>query len=333
MQDNALYCGDCLQWMRRWEEGGIDLVYLDPPFRTQAHYLTSERVASQCVASRCVASRRSASRRSASRRSEQPPRRPAFHDLWRWDEAARLRLRHLLDRRDDASRRAVEGLHTMLGESALTSYLTYLAERLEETRRLLSPTGSLYLHCDPRVSHYLKVLLDAMFGQENFRNEIVWHYQTGGASKSCFAKKHDILLFYSKTSRYRFYASAVPFARTEKALLRARHGRGARIECTNRTKLPMDVWSDIAALNPMSKERVGYPTQKPLALLTRIVRASSREGDVVLDPFCGCGTTLQAARDAGRRWIGIDASRVAIETMREHRFKDWGMPVFSSEDL
>ncbi len=303
MQANALYCGDCLQWMQRWDEEGIDLVYLDPPFCTQTRYFSSHDDAL----------------------------RPAFRDVWRWDEAARSRLQNLLTSKDASLRRAVEGLHRILGDVALTSYLTYLAERLVEAQRLLRRTGSLYLHCDPGVSHYLKVLLDALFGQENFRNEIVWHYQTGGASKARFAKKHDILLFYSKTRDYRFDASSVPFARTEKALLRARHRRGARIECTNTTKLPMDVWSDIAALNPMSKERVGYPTQKPLALLTRIVRASSRAGDVVLDPFCGCGTTLQAARDAGRRWIGIDASRVAIETMREHRFKDWEMPVFSSE--
>ncbi len=300
MEANALYCGDCLQWMRRWEDEVVDLVYLDPPFHTQARYLASAR--------------------------------PAFEDLWRWDEAARLRLRSLLEGSDASSRRAVAGLHTMLGESALTSYLTYLAERLSEARRLLRSTGSLYLHCDPRVSHYLKILLDAMFGQDNFRNEIVWHYQTGGASRSHFAKKHDILLFYSKTRSYRFCAAAVPFARTEKALQRARHRRGARIECTNTTKLPMDVWSDIPALNPMDKERIGYPTQKPLALLRRIVRASSREGDVVLDPFCGCGTTLQAAREEGRRWIGIDASECAMATIREHRFKEWEVPVFSLND-
>ena len=312
MENNALYYGDCLQWMQRWQEGAIDLVYLDPPFRSQARYLASE----------CSA---------PCKDSEPPFRRLAFQDLWRWDEAARLRLRHLLKGRDD-TRRAVEGLHGMLGETALTSYLTYLAERLAEARRLLSATGSLYLHCDPRVSHYLKVLLDAMFGQDNFRNEIVWHYQTGGASKSRFAKKHDILLFYSKTRHYRFYSAAVPIARTEKALHRAQNPKGARILRTNTTKLPMDVWSDIPALNPMDKERIGYPTQKPLALMTRIVRASSLEGDVVLDPFCGCGTTLQAAREEGRRWIGIDASECAIATMREHRFKEREVPVFFLND-
>ena len=182
---------------------------------------------------------------------------------------------------------------------------------------MLKDSGSLYLHCDPTASHYLKLLLDYVFGKNNFRNEIVWHYQTGGASKRHYSKKHDVVFFYSKSENYHIDFSNVRMPRTEKSLARAQNPKGARIAAEDIDKIPTDVFVDIQALNPMAKERTGYPTQKPLALLNRIIAASSNEGDVVMDPFCGCATTCVAAQNLGRNWIGIDVSDVAVNLISE----------------
>lgn len=192
-----------------------------------------------------------------------------------------------------------------------------MAIRLIPMRRVLSETGSIYLHCDPTASHYLKLIMDAIFGFQNFLNEIVWHYQTGGAGKRWYSKKHDVILFYAKTEKYLFNPNAVLVHRTDKALARAENPKGARISIENTNKLPMDVWADIQALNPMATERLGYPTQKPVSLLERIIKASSNENDLILDPFCGCGTTVHAAEKLKRRWIGIDISTFSIGLIKE----------------
>ena len=180
-------------------------------------------------------------------------------------------------------------------------YLAFMEERLLEMHRLLKPTGSLYLHCDPTMSHYLKVLMDTTFGRKNFRNEIIWCYGLGGSSKRFFSRKHDVLLFYVMGLKYYFDKPRVP---------------ATSMRMKGQMKGMTDVW-DIPTINNMAKERVGYPTQKPLALLERIIKASSNEGDTVLDPFCGSGTTLVAAERLGRKGVGIDANPQAVAITRD----------------
>jgi len=175
-----------------------------------------------------------------------------------------------------------------------------MAERLIEMHRVLKPTGSIYLHCDQTASHYLKALMDLIFGKQNFRNDIVWSYGLGGSSWDYYSKKHDNIFFFTKGSQYKFNKPLVP-------------ATSQRMK--GQMKGATDVWP-IPSLNNMSKERLGYPTQKPLELLERIIAASSNKGDVVLDPFCGCGTTLHAAHKFGRRWIGIDVARFSVGLVR-----------------
>jgi len=196
-------------------------------------------------------------------------------------------------------------------QDGMFSYLAWLNARLWEMKRVLKSTGSIYVHCDWHASHYIKAEMDKIFAYDNFLNEIIWHYQTGGASKEHYSRKHDVILFYTKTGKKKFYPDRVPDRRTEKSLARAQNPNGARISIDNTDKLPLDVW-DIQALNPVAIERIGYPTQKPEALLERIIRASSDESDVVADFFVGGGTTGAVALKNGRRFIGCDISRVAI---------------------
>ena len=165
-------------------------------------------------------------------------------------------------------------------------------------------------------------MMDGVFGHQNFRNEIIWYYQTGGASKRWFSRKHDSILFYAKTKNHTFNSESVKVSRSEKSLRRAQNPKGARISSADTTKLAPDVWTDVAAMNPMSKERLGYATQKPLALLNRIICASTNKGDVVLDPFCGCGTTIEAADKLKRRWIGIDIAFHAIRRVTQVRLRE-----------
>ena len=213
----------------------------------------------------------------------------------------------------------------------MLAYLTYMAERLEECWRLLKPTGSIYLHCDPTASHGLKLVVDAIFGQSNFRNEIIWHYRRWTGKAARFQRLHDVILFYGASKEAAFTPLYDPY--TPKSLKRKQnyHTRikGDDVYVTSideRGVRAGDVWT-IPVLNSQAKERLGYPTQKPLALLDRIVRASSRPDDVVLDPFCGCGTAIDAANRLGRRWAGIDISSFAIDLIRGKRLKDRTIPV------
>ena len=177
-------------------------------------------------------------------------------------------------------------------------YLDFLAPILLQLHRLLKDTGSLYLHCDWRYSHYIKVMLDEIFGRKNFRNEIVWGYSSGGTSPRYFARKHDTILFYSKCGTYTFNTQYQPHL--------SPINDNNRHRFNPKGKIMLDWWYDIQWINNMAKERVGYPTQKPLKLYERIIKASSNEGDTVLDPFCGSGTTLIAANKLNRHSIGID---------------------------
>jgi len=197
--------------------------------------------------------------------------------------------------------------------------MVFMTERIVEMRRLLKPTGSIYLHCDPTASHYIKVVMDGIFGYENFLNEVIWSYKSGGVSKRWFARKHDTILFYCKTGRGRdhFFNSLKC-----KRYLDKSKGYDPRIKYFKdekgdyRINIMRDVWEDIGIISPNSKkERLGYPTQKPIALLDRIIQASCPENGIILDPFCGCGTTVISAQQNKRKWIGIDICMLAVNAV------------------
>ena len=218
------------------------------------------------------------------------------------------------------------------------SYLVYMAARLLEMKRILKDTGSIYLHCDPTMSHYLKLVMDTIFGKQHFQNEIIWCYERGSRRKSQFGRKHDVIFFYSKTKNYVFDSDAVRIerrkthmkvetdleGRTWQVKKDAKSGKVYRYP-THVGVLCPDWWIGIQQLNRNEKERLGYPTQKPLALLDRIIKASSNEGNVVFDPFCGCATTLVAADRLQREWIGIDISAKAAELVVERIRDDQGL--------
>ena len=197
-------------------------------------------------------------------------------------------------------------------EGGMPGYLIWLNARLYEMKRLLKKTGSIYVHCDWHASHYIKVEMDKIFGNNCFQNELVWHYETGGASKQRFSRKHDVIFWYTRSaSAWVFNGDEIKVPRTEKAMQRAQNPIGARISANDTFKNPNDVLI-IQQMNPMARERIGYPTQKPEDLLEIIIKASSNEGDIVADFFTGGGTTASVAQRLGRRWIACDQSRVAV---------------------
>ena len=295
MQHRTLYRGDCLGWMRRWPDECADLIYLDPPFNSNAGYDIQFDA-----------------------RNGRPARARAFNDTWKWDSAAAARLRRIQDDDGHPARNVIVGLLHQLGESSMLAYLTYMAERLAEMRRLLKQTGSIYLHCDQTASHYLKIVMDGIFGAGNFRNEVVWSYRTGGVSKRYWPRKHDVLLFYVKADAYK-HRPLRERVLYDKPFFNAQFDEEGRPYADVYVR---DVWDDIKPIINVSKERLGYPTQKPVALLERIIEASSNPGDIVLDPFCGCGTTVVAAENLGRRWAGIEISEFAVDLIQERRLKD-----------
>ena len=317
MQTNALYYGDCLDWMKRWDDEIIDLVYADPPFNSNANYniLFSDR-----------------NNGSAQYR--------AFQDTWIWDEAAVERLTAYQNAPGRLAHDAIVGLHRILGACGMLAYLTYMAERLEHTYRLLKKTGSLYLHCDPTASHYLKILLDGIFGKKGggraFRNEIIWGYPASpSAARRDFPRKHDIILRYVKSSQWTFNADQVRIPYADSSLERVKYPAnaskvmsGTDILLHKKGKIPPTPWLDIQQTYRYRNESLSYPTQKPLALMNRIIKASSNEEDVVLDPFCGCGTTVEAAKNLNRQFVGIDISSFAIDLIRNRRLKDKSIPVY-----
>ena len=300
MEHQTLYYGDCLEVMQAMPAESVDLIYLDPPFNSNANYNILFGASKSSFAQMM-----------------------AFQDTWQWDESAVQRVQEIQRAVAHPAHRSITGLNQILGPNRMLAYLSYMAQRLAETRRLLNSTGSIYLHCDPTASHYLKILMDDIFGENNFQNEFIWYYSGGGASRRRWARKHDVILFYSKTNRWHFNADEVrvPYKWTDGQ--RRADGSARDYE---RGKLPDDVFEQ-NSLMPWSSERLGYPTQKPLALLERIVKASSNEGDVVLDPFCGCGTAIVAAANLNRRWIGIDISPIAIDVIRSRRLAPMGIQV------
>ena len=220
----------------------------------------------------------------------------------------------------------------------LDAYLLNMATRLIPMRRVLANTGSIYLHCNPTASHYLKLVMDAIFGTKNFRNEIIWAYRGGGTPENDFAKKHDVIFRYSKTSNVTFNVDAVrvPYSQASKDRLRyrarsfRRNGTYDNYEQHPGGKHPEDWWV-LQPIMPSAKERLGYPTQKPLALLERIISASSNVDDIVLDPFCGCGTAAHAAESLGRRWVGVDISPFATGLVRNRILNNF--PTLTTDDV
>jgi len=197
------------------------------------------------------------------------------------------------------------------------SFIEMIYERLVLMRDLLAEDGSIYVHCDWRATQFLRLILDEVFGSSQYTNEIIWAYATGGASKEFYGRKHDTIHYVRKTGTYRYFPNEIRQQRTEKSLKRAENPQGARISSTDTTKLPTDMWSDIKALNPMESERLDYPTQKPEALIERIIKASSSKGDLVADFFCGSGTTAAVAEKLERKWIATDLGKFAIHTTRK----------------
>jgi DNA modification methylase len=340
---------DNLEGLARVASRSVGLAYLDPPFN-------SKRTYDAIVADRAIGDEH---------------RRRAFIDHWVWNDGTENALRQLPQLVPRSLEELLLGLVRSLGRCDLTAYLVMMAPRLKEVHRCLAEHGSVYLHCDPASSHYLKLLLDHLFGSENFRNEIIWKRTHAHSSSRRFGPVHDVILFYSKTARYYWnpgYSAYAPAYIENFYTHSDERGRYQLITCTApgdrtgtrahydwRGRLPppgrhwawtrekmeafrregrlvhsstgvprlkryvsdgqgvllQDVWVDINRLDAHSEERVGFETQKPLTLLERIIAASSKAGDTVLDPFCGSGTTLVAAERAGRGWIGMDGALLA----------------------
>ena len=315
MQENTLYYGDCLEVMGGWNDHSVDLIYLDPPFNSKANYNVLF-----------------GSQRNGGDKNDLA-QLTAFTDTWEWDEKAERRVDLIKGAIAHPAHRAICAFNEIYPDgSGMLSYLSYMAERLAEMPRLLKATGTVYLHCDPTASHYLKLLMDEIFGKKNYRNEIIWSYRRWPAKQENFQSMHDVLFRYSKDAQVIWNQLYEPLAESTlkadggKKILNVfdATGKRKRGEKTGEESpgAPMrDVW-DIGIISPTAKERLGYPTQKPLALLKRIVMASSNEGDVVLDPFCGCGTTVEASHLLKRKWVGIDISTYALEVIRRERMKD-----------
>jgi site-specific DNA-methyltransferase (adenine-specific) len=363
---NALYFGDNLEVLRESiKDGSVDLVYLDPPFNSNATYNVLFK---------------------SPKGHDSDAQIEAFDDTWHWGPHAEAAFVELLEQRNTDVAEVIRALKSVLGANDMMAYLAMMAVRLLELHRVLKSTGSLYLHCDPTASHYLKIVLDQVFGAENFRNEIVWKRTNARATDGRWPRVHDVIFVYSKGEDFHFSSLKVKAdkAKLPHTLVTGPDGRKYQsFELTaqgatkdgesgkawrgfdpnkydrhwgnnhaqmddwdkrglihwprdggfprRRDERPFDpdarmitvgdVWTDIDRINQAAAERLGYPTQKPLALLERIISASSREGDVVLDPFCGCGTAVHAAHQLRRKWIGIDVTHLAVSLI-EKRMRD-----------
>lgn len=363
---NALYYGDNLDMLREHvADASVDLVYLDPPFNSNARYN---------VLFRTPDGERSAAQAEA------------FQDTWQWNELAEASYDEIMSM-GGKSAEILRSLRTFLGTSDMMAYLVMMANRIHELHRVLKETGSLYLHCDPTASHYLKIVLDGIFGPNNFRTEISWRRQSAHndakQGRRQFGNVRDTIFFYTKSDEWKwnwlytpydeeyiknFYKFVEPatgrryrlgditapggaspekrnphyeflgvkrYWRYSRERMEELYKEG-RIVQTKKGNVPaykryldempgvalQNDWDDIKPV--MGGEAVGYPTQKPLALLERIIKASSNEGDVVLDPFCGCGTTVHAAQKAGRQWIGIDVAHYAIGVIEDRLRGEFG---------
>ena len=298
---NKIYYGDNLEVLRRYiKDETIDLCYIDPPFNSKRNYNQIYNNIGK----------------------EDKAQIQAFIDTWTWDDRANEGLREIQSNYNgiftEQSIDLITGLEKVLKKGSLLAYLISITLRIVEIHRILKPTGSFYLHCDPTASHYLKLVLDAVFCAKggDFRNEIVWCYATPSGAKNKFPSKHDIIFFYTKSQSYTFHPQRIPhksglhntgqaWKKTDgdSEYVRNLEELGKKIE---------DWWIDIYPIDRLRKEMLGYPTQKPGALLERIIKTSSNEGDVVLDTYCGCGTTVAVAERLNRQWVGIDITYQSI---------------------
>ena len=393
MEHQTLYFGDCLDWMQEWPDECADLIYLDPPFNSNANYNILY-----------------------GRGNGTPAQVRAFTDTWRWDEAAAGRLERIQSAVSHPAHRAITGFGMMLGPSGMLAYLTYMAERLAEMRRLLQPAGSIYYHCDDTAGHYLKALMDDIFGITRYRNDLIWRRATAHNDARRFGRIVDHILFYAKGDNpyWDAYAAATPRSpaeiqtaypsEDERGRYRAENITGAgptagpsgqpwqdydpaarnrhwavpvsseyaayiatnfipgyqempdlhdRLDALDAAGLihhPGEggVWPGLKRyadadlgnrpqsliLSPQGftnfsarrGEYLGYQTQKPVALLEQLIPPACPEGGLVLDPFCGCGTTIIAAHNLNRRWAGIDIATTALDIIQEHRLAPMGIP-------
>lgn len=316
MKNRTLYFGDNLEILqKKIADETFDLIYLDPPFNSKKSYNVLFKEGLQ----------------------DSPAQVKAFEDSWHWNRESKETFDYLVTRTNADIANLMQALEKIIGHNDMMAYLTMMAVRLKELYRVLKDTGSLYLHCDPTASHYLKIVLDVIFGKNNFRDEIIWK-RSGGFKRSSankFPTKHDVILFYSKTENYSFNPQFRPhkpeylkrFKRDEKGRLYrddvnpTKGGRRVIYLDEVEGDLVDSVWSDIPPVNPAGSERLGYPTQKPEALLERIIKASSDDGQWILDPFCGCGTTVSVAEKLKRNWVGVDVTSLAINLIKR-RLKD-----------
>lgn len=364
-----LYYGDNLAVLRESiASESVDLIYLDPPFNSQADYnvIFRDQTGQQSGA-----------------------QIHAFHDTWQWGSESEQAIADLLISHGQLAKFLVDFVD-FLGRNSLSAYLVMMTVRLVELHRVLKPTGSLYLHCDPAASHYLKMVLDVIFSAQNFRNEIIWKRTSAHSGAKKYAPVHDVILYYARSSRHTWNAARTDYEQeyldkyykfddgdgrkywrdnlcaagtrngssgspwlgldprakgmhwkytTEKLdqlnaegrIYWPKGGTGwpqyKRYRDELQGKMVSDIWDDIDRLNPQSLERLGYPTQKPVALLERILEASSNPGDLVLDPFCGCGTTISAAELLNRQWIGIDVTHLSVGLIKARLKRDFDLVV------
>ncbi len=300
VKNRTIFCHDNLEILQGIDTESIDLIYLDPPFN-------KKKVFTAPIGSSAEGAE--------------------FSDVFREGDVKAEWVQTIKEDHDELYS-FLNGIKN-IRNSYNYCYLCYMAIRLIEMHRILKNTGSLYLHCDPTMSHYLKILLDCIFGEKNFRNEIVWNYKRWSNVSRDFQKMHDIVFRYSKTENINFnilyqdYANIDFIEDTVRGVvdgklqrLKDKDGNYIKRKKKNKGVSMHDTWVDINFVAPTSKERTGYPTQKPLELLERIIKVSSNKGDIVLDPFCGCATTCVASEKLGRKWIGIDISIKAYELVK-----------------
>ena len=313
MQTNVLHWGDNRDILRsEIPDESVDLIYLDPPFNSNRDYNAIFRDETGAAS---------------------PAQIKAFTDTWKWHMAVDAYQEVVTAPGAGNVGKLLRAMHDALGPNDVMAYLSMMAVRLGELHRVLKPSGSIFLHCDPTASHYLKLLLDAQFGKTNYRNEIIWHYRKWPSGKAQFQRNHDVIFFYSKSgSRDRHFeahmmersASTLKRFGTKK-IISGHDADGRRVPSQMSDEDSPGVWGDdvwdIARIAPV-KQR--YQTQKPPALLERIIEAASKPGDIVLDPFAGCGTAVVEAHRAGRQWIGIDVTYLAIATIIEYMTDEFG---------
>ena len=298
--NRTIFCRDNLDILAGIDSSCIDLIYLDPPFNKNKKFTAPVGSSAEGA---------------------------SFDDIFREED---VKAEWLLTIKEDHP-----GLYHLLtgirgggGKPYNFAYLAYMAVRLIECRRVLKDTGSIYLHCDPTMSHYLKMVMDCIFGEENFRNEIVWCYTGPSNTKRWFPRKHDIIFFYVNDGERQWTFNwgniRVSYVKLETGKTSGIFKKEASLN--PKGKIPEDWWSKFTPVGRLRRERTGYPTQKPLALLERIIEASSNPGDMVLDPFCGCATTCIAAERLDRKWIGIDTSGEAYRLVRERLGKEVDKP-------